>query len=238
MNNTNNPRHENVLRTLRDLTPHRPLTPNESLRVAELQANRLLALTGVTGPRVPSTSVTDLPRLRVVDAHDIPASGSTHWQDGQWVVTLNAREPATRRRFSLFHELKHIIDHPARRLLYQDPSATRAYVRTEYVADYFAGCVLMPKRWLKRCWGEGTQSIYALASIFDVSPRAVEVRLHQVGLIDTLPRGRVICTRPARRRMTSAAPGSKFVLSAEQLNKLLRSGIRMEVDTAPEESVA
>ena len=50
-------------------------------------------------------------------------------------------EHSLRQRFSLFHEFKHIIDHPTRDLIENEEMAER-------VADYFAACVLMPKAWV------------------------------------------------------------------------------------------
>ena len=81
---------ESVLKTLRDLVPPRRLTYTESLRVAELQANRFLEIFEVTGPFVPAEIVTELPRVSIRNASDMPVSGSAHWEEGQWVITLNS----------------------------------------------------------------------------------------------------------------------------------------------------
>ncbi|MBK6439184.1 MAG: hypothetical protein IPF88_11405 [Candidatus Microthrix sp.] len=52
----------------------------------------------------------------------------------------------------------------------------------------------MPKRWVKRLWGEGTQSIPALADSFEVSTAAMRFRLDQLG---------VQGAHPTLRRVTS-----------------------------------
>src|SRR4051812_15753481 len=65
-----------VLKTLRDLVPRRPLSFGESLRVAELQANRLLELFAISGPLVPNELVSELPRIEVRYDADLPVSGS------------------------------------------------------------------------------------------------------------------------------------------------------------------
>lgn len=54
----------------------------------------------------------------------------------------------------------------------------------EIVADYFAGCVLVPKRLLTAAYYGGIQSLRDLAQLFDVSQEAIAVRLAQVGLTD------------------------------------------------------
>ena len=108
------------------------------------------------------------------------------------MISLNADEPPLRRRFSLFHEYKHIVDHPCREWLYP-PHRRSSKVLPEQLADYFAGSVLMPKRLLKRLYYEGHTDLDELSSIFMVSTRALEVRLHQLGLRDL----GVPCRRPA-----------------------------------------
>jgi Zn-dependent peptidase ImmA (M78 family) len=52
----------------------------------------------------------------------------------------------------------------------------------EYVAEYFAGCVLMPKRWVVAAFCDGIQRPRDLAELFNVSVRAMEVRLDQLSL--------------------------------------------------------
>jgi Zn-dependent peptidase ImmA (M78 family) len=197
-----------VLALLRDLVPHRRLTFAEALRIAELQANRLKEHFDIDTAEVASEVVTELPRVTVIFDADLPVSGSTHWNGSTWVITLNASEPPMRRRFSLMHEFKHLIDHTTRGYLYGtgDPEA---HERAERAADYFAACLLMQKRWVKRLWGERMQSITELARTFGVSTQAMRYRLNQLGLIETTRRS---CpprtspfTRSHRQRMEAAA---------------------------------
>src|SRR3954447_23105950 len=111
---------DSVIKQLRDVVPRRRLSTTESLRIAELQANRLLELFDITSDRVPNEIVTELPRVEVRYEHYLPVSGSTYWARGTWIITLDADEPWVRQRFSLMHEFKHIIDHTTRRYLYGD----------------------------------------------------------------------------------------------------------------------
>jgi len=209
--NTNKPTNVNetaldgvrVLKSLRSLMPHRVLSYAEALQRAELQANRLLSLHGVTRGPVPMEIVTELPRLRVEQSWDLPASGSAHWDGGSWVLTVNAAEFSLRQRFSIMHEFKHVLDHPTRHLAYGDRHTGVSPDRlTEKVADYFAACVLMPRAWVKTAfYNDRVQSIDALAVMFQVSPKAMSFRLNQLGLtapVDrcTTPNGRV--GRPLR----------------------------------------
>lgn len=175
----------NVLTTLRSLAPSRTVSLSEALRIAELQANRLLLICGIQQTPVPTRVVSDLKRVSVEYDFDMPdqASGASDWDNRRrrWVITINGHQPETRQRFTTLHEYKHIVDHgqpglhdAGNRLYYGLPAA-------EFVADFFAGCLLMPRLLLKRTWGTGVQSVRDLAFRFDVSERAMEVRLRQVG---------------------------------------------------------
>jgi Zn-dependent peptidase ImmA (M78 family) len=182
-----------VLVSLRRLVPERPLEFAEALRVAELQAVRLRELSDVAEDAMPEAVVSELPRISVV-RRQLPTSGMSYWNGRCWIIALNSSEPEARQRFTLFHEYKHIIDHGRTDQLYTGTRSHTADEQAEQAADYFAGCVLMPKRLLKRAWGNGVQNTTRLAALFDVSPRAVEVRLAQIGLSDPVER----CSPPRR----------------------------------------
>jgi hypothetical protein len=163
---------------LRELAPRRRPSHGELLLLAELQANRLLEFSGVPQAPIPLTLISDLPRIEVRVDPDLPASGCTQWLGGRWLIVLNAAESSNRMRFSLAHEFKHIVDHR---------DVTRLYAssqQAEVVADYFAACLLMPKRAVKRAWGEGPQQAEELARLFEVSPAAMTRRLRDLGLAD------------------------------------------------------
>lgn len=173
-----------VLAMLRALVPQRPLTPSETLRIAELQANRLLEHFQITTTAVPEEIVSELPRMRVVRELGLPISGAAHWDGRYWVITVSAEEAPLRQRFSLMHEFKHVIDHTTKAWLYSDGRYQTAAEQAERVADYFAACLLMPKRVVKRLWFAGPQSIERLADELRVSPAAVRYRLNQLGLTE------------------------------------------------------
>ena len=128
--------------------------------------------------------MTELPRIAVRIDCDLPVSGSAHWDGSRWVITLNGADGRLRRRFSLMHEFKHIIDHTTKGYLYGTGIAVEAAERSERAADYFAACLLMPKQYVKRLWGQGVQRPQQLARHFDVSVQALRYRLDQCGLTD------------------------------------------------------
>lgn len=177
-----------VLAELRDLAPKRPLTWVEGLRVAELQADRLVKLSGIREAPVPEEVITDLPRITVERPYPFKVSGVTAWSEGVWMIALNGGEPETRQRFSLAHEFKHVIDGPAKSYLYPPQLGFSSHERAEGVANHFAACLLMPHMWVKRAWASGIQDVRQLARIFEVSPEAMRVRLTTMGLIAPYPR--------------------------------------------------
>ncbi|MGI8767291.1 MAG: ImmA/IrrE family metallo-endopeptidase [Gemmatimonadaceae bacterium] len=171
-----------TIATLRDMVPLRPLTLPEALRVADLQASRLLELTGVTEPPVPEAIITELPRVQVERMKLAGISGAAEWSHGRWLILINGSDVPGRQRFSLLHEFKHVLDNPFISLLYPDAPGTSSHDRGEQACDYFAGCVLVPRPWLKRAWATGLQDEAALAERFGASRAAIRTRLLQTGL--------------------------------------------------------
>lgn len=104
------------------------------------------------------------------------------WDGHAWIICVAADEPPTRQRFTVMHELKHIIDHGHDHQLYRGHSGGSPAQQAELAADHFAGCVLMPRRLVRRAWRAGHRQPAALAHLFDVSRRAVDVRLAQLNL--------------------------------------------------------
>jgi len=180
-----------IVSQLRDTVPLRPLRYSEALRLAEIQAQKFLALTGITEPSVPERIISDLPYVQVTRMIPFPTSGATHWSAGRWMVVLNGSEPVTRQRFSLAHEAKHIIDDRFVRLIYSQFPANERAAMVEHVCDFFAGCLLMPRPWVKRLFCSrvtGMQELPRLAAAFGVSQAAISVRLNQIGLVAQTPR--------------------------------------------------
>lgn len=166
-----------VLAVLRSKAPRRALLPLEAEQIAEWQATALLTMAGLQAPPTPTSLISQLPRVLVRAQPDVPASACSDWHSGRWLIWINSSEPATRQIFSLFHEYKHVIDHPQRALLYQGDHA-----RSEAAADYFAACLLMPRAWMKHAWVAGHQTVGDLAELFQVHPRAMARRLAHLGL--------------------------------------------------------
>ena len=188
---------KSILQSLRALVPARALQHHEAQGIAERQATRLLAILDQHEPPVDVGLIAELPRIevRVVAGRDLAGlSGMSQWlkEHGRWLIAVNRDDSQTRRRFTLGHEFKHIIDNPYINVLYpkSEYAAASAEERAERMCDYFAACLLMPRVWVKRRWAQGVQDPARLAATFNVSPAAMDLRLQQLGLVELRGRWR------------------------------------------------
>jgi len=178
-----------LLARLRELVPRRGLSPAEARHIAERQAAILLAAADVTEPAVPDALVTDLPFVSVTRRAGLPTSGMAADTAVGWVIVVRSEEAKVRQRFSMFHELKHVLDDPSIEWMYPTRGGFSPEDRAERICDYFAACVLMPKMWIKRDWaGGGIQDITKLARRYRVSQVAMAVRLSELRLLPPTPR--------------------------------------------------
>jgi len=175
-----------LLGELRAIVPLRPLTLPEGLGLAEIQAQALLAASDVRSPPVPESVMIDFPRVRVIRERRLPISGASQWTAGVWIIVVNEDEPRVRQRFTMAHELKHVLDAahtPA--VLYPTIGELDSAQRAEQACDFFAACLLMPRKWVKRAYcNERVQQLATLARRFLVSQIAMRRRLYALGLLD------------------------------------------------------
>jgi Zn-dependent peptidase ImmA (M78 family) len=170
-----------VIASLRAFGPAERLSVGTAFTIAELQAECLVGLFMVNEPPVPTTIVSELPHITVVQDEYLPVSGSAHWNGRTWIVALSATDSTARQRVTLFHLFKKILDHSR-------PDAARAAppfltrAQADDVADFFAGCALVPRGLLIRAWRLGIRTQASLASHFQVCAPVVTDRLRQVGL--------------------------------------------------------
>ncbi len=174
-----------ILAMLRDLVPDRTITLREALVIAELQANRLIDYFQITCPSTPDEIIREIPHVLITYDSNMPVSGATFWNGHNWIISLNSNESYLRHRFSTMHEFKHILDHTKRIYLYPNHFDRSSNYMPERIADYFAACVLMPKKWVKRLWCDGCQVIGELAQKFEVSNQAMKFRIDELDLTDS-----------------------------------------------------
>ena len=192
-----------LLARLRAIVPRRALGWREAEQLAERQANRLRSELGVLGPVVREADLAALPFLTITRRERLPTSGLATKTDFGWLVLIKGDEPLVRQRFSLAHELKHVLDDS---LLDQVPGGLypslggySPHERAERVCDRFAAALLMPKAPLRADWADGLQDIARLARRYDVSRAAMRIRLNQLGLIEATLR----CPAPDDAKATA-----------------------------------
>jgi IrrE N-terminal-like domain len=133
-----------VIAELRKLMPRRGVTWSEAYSIAERQAARLLQLMQVAEPPVPMFVVSLLAGITVDRRADWPTSGMAVAHGPGWRIVLCADEPRQRQRYSLAHELKHVLDAPFDEQLNGHLPPSKRKQRAETLCNHFAACLMMP----------------------------------------------------------------------------------------------
>ena len=161
------------------------------LRIEKL-VNALLEKHRLIEPPIPIEVVvraTEGVTVRYSDLKEI--SGLVIRKDGMSVIGVNRAHSAVRRRFTLAHELAHVLLHEGKELRYDadfrfnlrsELSSTGSDVE-EIEANFFAASILMPKKFLDSDQRtltielEDAKAIQELAKLYMVSAQAMSVRL-------------------------------------------------------------
>lgn len=110
---------------------------------------------------------------------DVSGKISKNWR-GQYQITVNRNDHPNRKRFTVAHEIAHFVLH---RDLIGDGFSEDAMYRgplggsSEIQANRLAADILMPYFLIESEYSSGTEDHYNLARRFEVSPRAMEIRL-------------------------------------------------------------
>jgi len=150
-----------LLSDLRKLAPVRALRYSEHMNVAERQATRLHQLLGQRGPAASLVWLTEAPSISVILQPRWKMNGLSGLTLGNRASGSSASTRAnshTRRRFTLMHEFKHLLDAPRDRITYRTINEDQR----ELLANYFAACYLMPESWLRRAWTRGCRMLRRL----------------------------------------------------------------------------
>ncbi len=191
--NTTTTNLSDLVRTLRAPIPMRAISLTEAYSLAERQATKTWELLGVRQPGVSLGWVTELPRVEVKLMPRFKMnglSGATKYTRGRYLVLVNKNAGHTHRRFTLAHELKHVIDYTAAKALYTKlgyGDTERQGKLVEGICNHYAACLLMPRTWVKNAYAHGIQDVAALAGLFNVSEEAMHNRLVYLGIVDEEP---------------------------------------------------
>lgn len=117
--------------------------------------------------------------------NDISGKIERSWFGGGYIASLNTKHAATRRRFTLAHEIAHFVLH---RDMIGDGIADDAMYRSargseiERQANAYAATILMPAPLVKLAFRSGTKSFSGMAHAFDVSPEVAQIRMRELRL--------------------------------------------------------
>jgi Zn-dependent peptidase ImmA (M78 family) len=121
------------------------------------------------------------------------------------IIGINSSHPPTRQRFSIAHEIGHLMLHSNKsnklfidkvvRIDFRDTTSAQAIDKKEITANAFAAELLMPIDFIqKEIHKEATKKndiinkdllIQKLSKTFEVSPQAMEYRLINLGILDS-----------------------------------------------------
>lgn len=98
-------------------------------------------------------------------------------------ILLNRREPYTRQRFTLAHEIGHIFLHFNKTdEEFVDYNRGNKKTLEEAEADEFAACILMPEEDFIKSWNQSDGDYAYMANSFGVSYAAIGMRAYRLGL--------------------------------------------------------
>jgi len=167
---------------------------------------QLLQECSIQGPPIDVESLIASQGIEVVKRRlDDDTSGFSYFdpKTNKNIIGLNSSHPSNRRRFTLAHELGHILLHKHEagglhvdehdiRFRFRDPVSADGSDAREREANAFAAEVLMPKRFLEQeqALRDGLSvtnetEVRALAKKYGVSLHALSFRLLNLGLIDS-----------------------------------------------------
>lgn len=136
---------QDIIKKIRETMPARPVTLGEAYMLAERQAATAIKLLRIAQAPVDVASIGDLPGVDVQlePRHNMPslAGFSRSTSNGGWLIVVNKNDNEGRRRFTLAHEFKHVLDDTVidvayTRLGYGDEELRNRQV--ESICDHFA----------------------------------------------------------------------------------------------------
>ena len=169
-----------------------------SEHAAREQARALVEKLGLKAPPVPVEKLAKALGVRVeYNPFDDELSGMAFLRDGKPVIGVNANHHPNRQRFTIAHELGHILLHRSRldaavlidknkNFIPRDAISAEGTDPVEVEANAFASELLMPVKLVCQVLSESTRDLHddeyliALAKRFRVSLAAFQFRLEKI----------------------------------------------------------
>ena len=158
--------------------------PGPIFQLVERLANKCIEQSNITQPPIQAQIIDTFDIDRPVEIRPVKLKayqGAVWYTDDRWVVHLNSQEPLGSQRTTLFHEIFHIIAHTKSTPVFKKRGVREGFFN-ELLADYFAGCILTPQKWVAEKWAE-TNDLKRMAEIFQVTKLAMWFRLKTMRLL-------------------------------------------------------
>ncbi len=157
----------------------------------ERLADRILDEAAITKAPVPVEKLARMKDCRVIKSDLKEVSGVLVRSADGAVIGVNAKHPPTRQRFTIAHELGHLLLHDGDAVHYDKDyrvslrsEASSAGTNIEEIeANFFAASLLMPDKFLR------------------VDPRAIEMDVENEMSVDALARGYGVSTQAMTHRL-------------------------------------
>ena len=107
--------------------------------------------------------------------------GAIWYHKDGWVIQVKDGDVLATKRFTILHEAFHILAHCRTTPIFRKRGSILGSFN-ELLADEFAGCILVPREWVKEKWAE-VKDVDRMKEIFAVPKPAMVLRLRQLGLV-------------------------------------------------------
>ena len=169
---------------LRDYDSIEGVTSCRIFELVEMLAQKYIKRVKVYYPPVPIELVSLADEQHPIEVRLVPLTAYHgaiwHLKDG-WIIQLNENDAPATRRFTLFHEIFHILAHRKATPVFRKGELKAGHFN-ELLAEQFAISILMPAEMVRRKWAE-SNSLSKMAEIFDVPKSVACVRLKLLHLI-------------------------------------------------------
>jgi len=165
---------------------------------AKERARMLVDKLGLKSPPVPVEKLAKALGVRIeYSPFDDELSGMAFLRDGKPIVGVNSKHHPNRQRFTIAHELGHIVLHrphletailidKSKNFIARDPTSAEGIDPLEIQANAFASELLLPARLVRQVLSESAGDLHdddyliRVAQRFRVSLTAFQIRLEQI----------------------------------------------------------
>lgn len=125
---------------------------------------------GIKHPPVPSDLITKSEDNLPIEVGQLPMvfhHGAVLKLTNCWLILLNSDDSPARHRFTLYHEIFHILAYEKGTQVSKNTPNCQKGAFNEILADHFAGTMLMPRNMIKPTWDK-VRDVDRMAALFGI----------------------------------------------------------------------